>query len=139
MNPQARQDKIVTEAVADELVVYDELRHRAHRLNAAAATVWRNLDGQHSVADLAASLQAKLGDEASEEFVWLALVRFEAAHLLQQPLQQRPTRDQRLSRRKGLQQVMVAGALAALVPTIITLAVPSPAQAESCPPSEPNT
>jgi hypothetical protein len=133
MYPQARQDKIVTEAVGDELVVYDELRHRAHRLNAAAATVWRHLDGQHSVADLAALLPAKACNATSEDLVWLALVRFDAAHLLQGPLERR-TEDQRSSRRKGLRHLMAAGALAALVPAIITLAVPSPAQAQQSPP-----
>src|SRR5262245_8289396 len=108
MNPRARQEHILTEPVADELVVYDEVRHRAHRLNRSAALVWRHCDGQRSPAELATLLAQQLGEAAGEDLVWLALDRLEAANLLQEPLQ-RSTEQRRLSRRQTLLRVSLAG------------------------------
>src|SRR5262245_61642665 len=40
MNPEARRDGLLTEEVADELVVYDQDTNLAHRLNRSSALVW---------------------------------------------------------------------------------------------------
>jgi hypothetical protein len=131
--PRARQDQVLTEVVGNEVVVYDEARHQAHRLNGAAAIVWRHCDGQHSVPDLTALLRRHISPEAGDELVWLALDRFEAANLLDQP-RELSTEIRRLSRRRALS---LAGALSVLVPVVVTLAVPSPAQAHSHEPEQP--
>jgi hypothetical protein len=51
---------LLAQDVGDELVVFDERRYVAHRLNRTAAAVWRLADGQRTIADLAASLHGRL-------------------------------------------------------------------------------
>ena len=50
-----------------ETLVYDRSRHAASCLNELAARVWRECDGETSVAEIAAAL----GED--ERAVWLAL------------------------------------------------------------------
>jgi hypothetical protein len=125
---KARQDNLLVEAIGDELVVYDEARHRAHRLNRIAGLVWRHCDGRHTVADLAALLQREVNAAATEDVVWLTLDRLDAARLLEEgpPL---PEEDAMTSRRRLLKKILI-GALAVLTPVVVTLAVPTPAQAQ---------
>ena len=37
MTPQSRKEQLLTQRVGDELVIYDERTHEAHRLNRTAA------------------------------------------------------------------------------------------------------
>ncbi len=73
MQPEKRNDELVIEYVADELVVYDLRQHRAHRLNRTTALVWEYCDGHTTVDDMAKVLATDLNVEANEELVWLAL------------------------------------------------------------------
>jgi hypothetical protein len=43
--PLARQERLVSEQIGDELLVYDRERQTAHSLNHVAATVWNACDG----------------------------------------------------------------------------------------------
>ena len=92
MNPKARQDDLLMEEVADELVVYDQQRKLAHSLNRTAALVWRHCDGQRSITDLAKLLRAELDPVADEDLVLVAIDRLEASHLLEEPFGARQTR-----------------------------------------------
>src|SRR4030095_5429254 len=94
MKPRAKRDGLLSEDVGDELIVYDENRHRGHCLNRTAALVWRHADGERTIADLAAILQAELDPVADENLVWHAVDRLNAAHLLDEP----PTRSARVGR-----------------------------------------
>lgn len=42
--------------VDGEVVLYDDSERRLHRLNAPAATLWRCLDGEGSLSDIAADI-----------------------------------------------------------------------------------
>jgi hypothetical protein len=130
--PRARTSGLVVKAVADEVLVYDLDRHRAHSLNRAAAAVWRRLDGRTSVTELARRLHEDLGTPADESTVWLALKELDRAHLLEAPL--RVPAVQGLSRRQWLRRVGVAaGASAVLVPTVSSVVAPHAyAQASGC-------
>jgi len=131
MNPKARQDDLLIEEVADELVVYDRQRSRAHSLNRTAALVWRHCDGQRSIADLAALLRAELDPVADEDLVLVAIDRLEAIHLLEEPFGR--TADQaRTSRRQVVRKVGRVGVLTLLLPVVTTLVAPTPAQAWGC-------
>jgi hypothetical protein len=132
MVPAARQDRLLVEEVGEELVVYDQQRQQAHRLNQTAAAVWRHCDGRRTVADLAAVLRRQVNAVADEDMVCVALDRLEAAHLLRGPLQ-RSAAEARLSRRQMVRKVGLLGALTALMPLVVTLTVPTPAQAQSAP------
>ena len=56
---KARHDRLVVEAVSDELVVYDLDRGTVHLLNPVAALVWKHCDGRTTVAQLASLLHAE--------------------------------------------------------------------------------
>ena len=47
--PAARTSGLVVRELAEETLVYDEERHRAHCLNRTAALVWRHCDGKTPV------------------------------------------------------------------------------------------
>jgi hypothetical protein len=47
--PLARSSELLTEEVDGELLIYDEERDTATRLNRTAAVVWRSCDGQRSI------------------------------------------------------------------------------------------
>lgn len=133
MNPRARQDDLLTEEAADELVVYDLRRKVAHSLNRSAALVWRNCDGRRSIADLAALLRAELDSIADEDLVLVAIDQLQALDLLEEPAGR--TGDQaRSTRRQVVRKVGRVGVLSLLLPTIVTLAAPTPAQAASAGP-----
>jgi hypothetical protein len=111
-------------------VVYDRERHRVHRLNRAAALVWRHCDGKTTVAELAALLQRELGQPANEEVVWLTLDRLEKAHLLQRKVAQ-PSGAASPSRRQMLRRLARTAAVALVVPVVTTIIAPTPARAQS--------
>lgn len=130
MHPKARTEQLLLQEVGDELVVYDQQRHRAHRLNGAAALVWRHCDGRTGVADLAALLHGESNVPADEELVRLALDQLARAHLLQDD-STRPTDAARISRRQVLRKLGRTAAVALLVPTVMTILAPTPARAQS--------
>jgi Coenzyme PQQ synthesis protein D (PqqD) len=57
MTPESRKEQLLTQRVGDELVIYDERTHEAHRLNRTAAAVWEQADGVRTVPELASSLR----------------------------------------------------------------------------------
>ncbi len=130
MHPKARQDDLLMEEVADELVVYDQQRKLAHSLNRTAALVWRHCDGQRSISDLTALLRAELDPIADEDLVLVAIDRLEGIHLLEESSGR--TADQaRTSRRQVVRKVGRVGVLTLLLPVVTTLLAPTPAQAQS--------
>src|ERR1051325_9891699 len=89
--PRARKEMLLIQAVGDELVVYDQERHRAHTLNATAAFVWRNCNGQNTVDDIAELLEKQLNIGSNEAcdvegLVWLTLRELENCSLLEESL-----------------------------------------------------
>ena len=127
MTPVARQDNLLTQDVGDELVVYDQTRHRVHRLNQTAASVWRQCDGRTTIADMAMVLPQH---EASEEVVWLALEKLGKAHLLESSVESpAEVRDQ--SRRDWMKRMAFAGGAALLLPVVTSMSAPTPAMANT--------
>lgn len=55
-NAVLRSRRIAFVEVDDEVVLYDDDTRRLHRLNWAAATVWRCLDGTDTLAQIAADI-----------------------------------------------------------------------------------
>jgi hypothetical protein len=131
MKPDSRRDGLLVREVGDELVVYDEKRHRAHHLNRTAALIWRSCDGQTSVAELAVMLEHELDVPAGEDWVWRALERLSKAHLLKERLT-RPAGAGGINRRQALRKLGRVAAAAVLVPTVISIVAPAPLQAAIC-------
>ena len=126
--PQARRSGLVVKVVGDEVQIYDLERHRAHRLNQAAAAVWRRLDGRASIAELAGHLREHLGAPADESTVWMALKELDRAHLL---LTTAATEIRPGLSRRELMRRLSTGAAAA-VPVVSSLIAPRAADAASC-------
>jgi hypothetical protein len=130
MLPLARQDNLLVQELMGEVVVYDQGRHKVHKLNAALATVWQHCDGQTSFADLSALLQRDMNLPADPELVRLALGQLADAHLLQDGMP-RPTNQLRPSRRAVIRKLGLAGGLALAVPAVASIVAPTPANAAS--------
>ena len=101
IRPLARTDAVVTEDVADEVLVYDERTDVACRLNQSAALVWRNSDGKRTLEDLVHVLEADLGDVADEDMVLMALDSLAEHGLIESGYEARDSTASRLSRRRA--------------------------------------
>jgi prepilin-type processing-associated H-X9-DG protein len=129
MLPQARKNRLVVQDVGEELVVYDQERHQAHRLNRAAALVWRHCDGQTSVADLTALLAGEVQLPDDQHVANLALRQLEKAHLLEERVE-RADVEARVSRRDVVRKLGLTGGLTLLLPTVASIVAPTPAMAQ---------
>lgn len=119
MPPKARTKQVLTHVVGDEVVVYDQVQKKAHRLNAGASLVWHLLDGKRSVPAIATKL------DVDESVVKLVVDDLTKAGLLErsEPLS--------VSRRSALRRVAVAAAVGFVLPAVTSMAAPLPAQAQS--------
>jgi hypothetical protein len=131
IQPRASKNSILVEQIGDELVILDQQRMKAHRLNRTAAIVWRNCDGTKGVSDLAQILKSEQIEVADENLVWLTLDRLDAASLLEQRMDQVPGQI-RTSRREFVRKVGMVGVLSVVLPVVTSMIVPTPAQAQTC-------
>jgi hypothetical protein len=131
MRPLARTESLLSEEVDDELLIFDEQFQVACRLNASAALIWRNCDGERTVADLVGILSAELGEVASEEMVLIALDALAGHNLILSGYQVRDKDAVRLGRRHFMQRVGLLGAAVAAVPIVASMVAPTPASAAS--------
>jgi len=125
MLPCARRDGLLVHELGDELVVYDEERHRAHNLNRTAALIWQQCDGQTTIEDMVLLLRTQLNFPADEKFVWLTLNRLEKARLLQERLTP-PMGMVGMSRRDMVRKMASTGASLFLLPLVLSIVVPPP-------------
>ena len=122
MHP-SRRDDLLWEAVADEVVVWDKVQNRAHRLNQSASVVWRNANGSNSIQDLTAIVSRELGtSENATAVVEEAVDSLITLGLLKPGVEQTGTRRELFRR---------AAMVAVAVPVIASVAVPTAARAAS--------
>lgn len=123
--PLARQQNLVVQPAADELLVFDTTTDKAYVLSPSAAAVWRACDGKRSVQEIANYLNQTV--PTNEQVVWYALRQLN--DLLQEPVAL-PNEIAGISRRQFLKRAgLVAGAAA--IPVVVTLVAPTPAHAQS--------
>ncbi|HYU97979.1 MAG TPA: PqqD family protein [Pyrinomonadaceae bacterium] len=127
--PRLRADGLVIHELADEILVYDKVRDRAHCLNQTAALVWRACDGQLTTEEIARKLTKQLGLAVPKDVVLLALSRLEEIHLLEQR-ETVPTSFAGISRRQMGRSLALTATVA--LPVITSILVPRPAQAATC-------
>ena len=124
-NPKARREGLIVQELPTELLVYDRKSHRAHCLNASAASVFQSADGNRTVEEIARNAGERLGSDFSEDLVWLALQELDKNDLLETAL---PLVPRGATRR----EVLAAGAAAAvLLPVVLAITAPTPAYAQS--------
>ncbi|HEX4110714.1 MAG TPA: PqqD family protein [Solirubrobacteraceae bacterium] len=125
--PLARQGGLLSEEFDDELLVYDEQRDVACRLNHTAALVWRLCDGKRSIDDLV----VELGEKADRDMVHVALDTLVEHDLLESGYERRDPAAARVSRRRFIRRVGIAGIAAMNIPMVYSLLVPAASAAAS--------
>ena len=140
--PKARKDRLIIKELPDETLVYDLDTDKAHCLNETAAAVWKNCDGENSVAEINSALSKGSGVAIDQSVVWLALDQLEKIKLLERA----PTAPEAfvgLNRRQLMQSLGVA---AIALPVVTSIVSPTPAMAvsvcgvpNSCSPTNPCT
>jgi hypothetical protein len=128
--PRSRRDNLVIRELDDETLVYDTERDEAHCLNQTAALVWAQCDGKTTALQAARSIKAKLDVSVDTDLVWLAVKQLERFHLVKSN-----RKSPSVSRRALV--LKYAPAALTLLPVIISITAPVPAQAASCPGSTP--
>jgi hypothetical protein len=118
--PKAKTKRLIVREIDGETLVYDRSRDAASCLNEFAARVWRECDGETSVAAIAAAL----GED--ERAVWLALHQLTKAQLLTEAIAFPPDMSAAKSRREiGVRLGLGAAAF------VTSIVAPMPAQAAS--------
>jgi hypothetical protein len=129
--PRARDNGLIVEQMGGELLIYDEDRHRAYRLNAASALIWAHCDGTHSVEALTALIRRELDIAGADQVAVLALRQLQRARLLANtPDVSEPVTS--LTRRELARSLALSGALAFLLPAIESVACGGPGAIGSC-------
>jgi hypothetical protein len=129
--PRARDSELIVEAMAEETLVYDLRRHKAHYLNPTAALVWRCCHEGKSLGETVALLDSGLPAAETETIVWMALDRLERARLLtESPSFPRPR--SRYTRRQVIRTLGLGAAATLLLPLVDSIVSPVAAQAGSC-------
>jgi hypothetical protein len=129
ITPQARTNGVVVEHLADEVLVYDLKRDRAHCLNVTAARVWEKCDGQHTISQIASEV-VKGDGEAGEEVVWLAVEELSRAGLMEEKIKRG---REGVSRREVIKRIAVAAAIG--VPVVTSIVAPTASHAANCRPA----
>jgi hypothetical protein len=125
--PCARSEGLIVEELGAELLVYDMEADRGHCLSPTAARVWRRCDG-HTPSD---ELSARL--DLEPDAVNRALEELAACKLLESTPELTVVAGnvQGATRREVATKFVKAGAVAAAAPLIVSVAAPTPAQAQT--------
>jgi len=132
--PQARKEKLVVRELADEILIYDKERQKAHCLNQTAAMVWRHCDGRTSVEEISRRMTKEMPGSAviDDRVVWYALAQFKRDHLLEEievPAGMLPAKAG-LNRRTAIRALGLTAIVA--VPLVTSMVAPTAAQAATC-------
>ena len=148
MNPISRKKSLLVQEIGSEIVILDKESNRVHHLNPTAAFIWRNCDGNHSLGELSESLQREFGvEESGDQIIRAALEKLQHLQLLDphSGSKESPNHDSKMDSVKTQKftrrEMGIRLAVAATLPLIISIAVPTPAQASSqvphfCPPGK---
>ncbi|MGB9180353.1 MAG: PqqD family protein [Pyrinomonadaceae bacterium] len=127
--PTARRDGLIVRELADETLVYDLERNKAHCLNRTAALVWRRCNGRLTVEEIATVLADEMQAQVDEQVVWLALSQLRRRNLLSERFSGASHRP-RISRRDAIHTF--GRTLVIALPLITSIVAPRAAQAASC-------
>jgi hypothetical protein len=119
--PRARQEGLIIQKLHDEVLIYDQTRHKAHCLNQTAAAVWSHCDGRNSISDIARRAGKDLGAPINDAFVWSALKQLAGSKLLEDAIE--VTASMKSLPRRQMMKLGLSAALAA--PLIISIVAPT--------------
>jgi len=120
-SPLRRTEDLITEAIEDELLIYDRTNGQAHCLSRDAARVWQACDGSRDIAALSAELSLP------SEVVRQALDELEASQLLDRGIQVVNVNGNGdgVTRRQAVARTARLGAAAASGPLILSIMAPA--------------
>jgi len=127
-NPKCRQNDLVVQDLADEVLVYDLKKHKALCLNQTAAFVWQHADGETTVKQIAYLLQKKLRTPVDESVVWFALEQLAKDGLLENKVAA-PLMFAGMNRRDLIKTLGKSAAVA--LPLVMMITAPPAAAAQS--------
>jgi len=127
-NPKCRQNDLVVQDLADEVLVYDLKKHKALCLNQTAAFVWQHADGETTVKQIAYLLQKKLRTPVDESVVWFALEQLAKDGLLENKVAA-PLMFAGMNRRDLIRTLGKSAAVA--LPLVMAITAPPAANAQS--------
>jgi len=128
--PRARSEELILQDVGDEVLIYDQRRHRAFCLNPMAAVVFRQADGRRTIADLSRIVERTFGVPEGEALVRLAVNRLARARLLEN-WRSFMADPQSPSRREVMRRIGrwgLSASLALLLPSVKAILAPTAAQ-----------
>jgi hypothetical protein len=123
--PRSIRRQISTQQVGQELLVYDEIRHKAFCLNATSAAIWKMCDGKQTVPQITSVVTLQLAAHVTEEIVQFALDELRAEGLLELDPLSVPLPV--LSRRQLVQKLGAGAAM--LLPVVAAVMAPKAAEA----------
>lgn len=126
----ARNDELVVQELADEVLVYDLKNNKAHCLNKTAAFIWNHCDGLKTADDIARMMEQEWHTPVTDDAVWFALNKLSKAELLREPITV-PEAKAGISRRSAVRRLGFGALLA--VPVVMSIVTPTPAAAASVP------
>jgi hypothetical protein len=121
--PVARDEGLLIEHVADEVVVYDTDSKEAHCLSPLPAVIFTHSDGYRNVEDLAEVASVKLGETVTEDRVADAIAQLEERDLLK--------RSPGISRRQMLRKSTIVSGAVVGAPLISSVFAPAAIAANS--------
>jgi len=128
LKPRARKEDIVVQSLADEVLVYDLKRHKAHCLNDTAVMIWKHCDGKTDIAGMRRILEKELKTQIDEDVIFLGLEQLKSRHLLVND--SIGTAGKMSPARRAALKKLGAAALISL-PAIISLVAPTAASAQT--------
>ena len=130
--PSARTERLLTQELGDELLIYDLDSNEAHCLNQTAALVWKHADGKMRVGQIASLLENVTGSQVHDEVVLMACHQLGKCKLLQGDMPS-TSKSPRLSRRDVIRRIGSAAAIS--LPLVASIVAPGAVQAATCIPS----
>jgi hypothetical protein len=123
--PAAKIEGLITQELADELLVYDERKHKAHCLNQTAWKIWQECNGENSIAEISKRTSEKLNATVDEELVMVALAELGKNGLLKEPVT-----FEAMSRRAMMRRLGIGAAIA--IPMVTSIVAPKAISAATC-------
>ena len=127
--PRARHEDLLVEEVANETLIYDLQRHRAHCLNASAELIWKHCDGKTTVGEMKSILEKRYHSEMDDDLIKYTIDKLAKANLLDEKASAMNL-SAGLSRRDLVKRIGLSAAI--LIPAVTSLVAPEAAQAKSC-------
>lgn len=131
IQPQARYERLLTQEVKDEILVYDLNTHQTFCLNSTAAAVWLQCDGNQNIDQIIKTLKQEKQLETNQELIRLTLYELDKNNLLIQT-EELSYANNGFNRRDAIRRLAVGTAFALPIISFLVAPTAADAQGSSC-------